>query len=262
MSTHAAAVSFWAMLSLVPLVAMVTFGVALFVDTATIDTFLDEASATVPGETVELVSSQVRVWAAVSARWSAGVLIIAVIAASWGASAAVAQLARAINIAHERPTRSYAKRRLTGLLRTIIALALVIPIVVLIAATPSALDAADVTPWVGWTIAVARWPLVVLLFTLLLSGLYWSAPAERERFHLITPGVVVAGLVFLIGSSGFALYASGADSYDKRYGSLATVVVTMLWLYVSNSAILLGAEVDAERAATRERQGPVDDHQD
>lgn len=257
MSVYAAAVSFWAFISIVPLLAMVVFGVGLLAEPESINRFLDEMSSTIPGDTMEMLTSQARTWTAVSTSTSSLGLVIAVAGASWGASSGVSHMIRAINAAHGRERRAFADRRITALVRTVMALVFVIPIVMLIAATPSALEAADADPLIGWTITIVRWPIAILLFVVLLSATYWIAPTTRSKFRLITPGVVVAGLVFVAGSAAFSIYAGNVDKYDQSYGSLATIIVTMLWTYVSTSAILLGAEVDA----VAERMAPASEPQ-
>lgn len=253
MSIYASAVSFWAVISLIPLVAMVVFGVGIFVDPEAIETFLAEMSSTIPGETMDMLTEQARTWSAVSARTSTVGLVAAVIAASWGASAGVAHLIRAINVAHDRPPWAFAARRLTAVVRTVMALVFVIPIVLLVAATSATLDAWDVDGWLRWAILATRWPLALLLFTCLLAGIYWVAPTERQKFRLLSPGVVVAGVFFLGGSAAFSVYAANADRFDRSYGSLTTIVVTMLWIYVSVSTVLFGAELDAAIAESGER---------
>ncbi len=160
---------------------------------------------------------------------------------------------RAINMAHGRPGRSFAGRRIEALLRTITALLFVVPIVFLVAATPTALESADVDSVTGFVISVARWPVVIALFITVLSGLYWIAPTQRPKFRLFTPGVAVAAGLFLVLSAGFSIYAGNVDKYDVNYGSLATIIVTMLWTYLSVSAILFGAAIDAARTARNER---------
>ncbi len=94
---------------------------------------------------------------------------------------------------------------------------------------------------------VAKWPVLVLLISLVLAILYWAAPNARQGgFRWVSPGGVVAVLIWLLGSAGFALYVAHFGSYNKTYGSIAAIIVFLIWLYLSNTAILLGAELDAE----------------
>lgn len=247
MSVYSASVSFWAIISLVPLLAMVVFAVALFSEPEALDTFLDEVSTSIPGATMEMITTQIRTWAQVSVQFGTVGLVIAVCVAGWGASSGVSHMIRAINVAHERAGRSFAERRIEALLRTITALLVIVPIVTLVAATPTTLNSADIDGITGLVISVVRWPIVLVLFVTLLSGLYWIAPTPRTKFRIVTPGVAVAAVLFIVLSAGFSIYASNVDKYDVNYGSLATIIVTMLWTYLSISSILFGAEIDAAR---------------
>jgi membrane protein len=99
---------------------------------------------------------------------------------------------------------------------------------------------------------IAKWPALVLLFGLLLSILYYAAPNVRHPgFRWVTPGGVVAIVLWIAASALFTVYVAAFSSYNKTYGSLGGVIVFLVWLWVSNIAILLGAEFDAELARER-----------
>lgn len=245
MGVYAAAISFWAMVGLVPLLAMLVFAVALFVEPDVVESSLDQIAERLPGETVEVFTEQVGVWVEQSVRTSTVGLVVAVLVTSWGASAGVAHMMRAINVAHDLTPRNYVHRRFAALVHVVASLVLVVPIIVLVAATPGAMAAADVPTLVRWIVGIARWPVILLLFGLLLGLLYWAAPTDERRFRALTPGVLVGSVIFLIGSAAFSVYAANVDKYDASYGTLATVVVTMLWIYITVTSILVGGEVDA-----------------
>ena len=245
MSVYAAAVAFWAMISIVPLLAMVVFAVAIFGEPAAVESFLQELSRTIPGETVEVLTTAVRGLIDASTEVSTIGLLIAVVAAGWGASSGVSHLFRAINVAHRLEARPYLRRRMFALSRTVAALLLVIPIVSLVAATPAALETIGVDGTLRWVIGVIRWPVASVLIAILLSAIYRVAPTSRLPARLLTRGVGVAAFLFLVGSAAFSVYVANFGRYDTAYGSLGTAVVTMLWVYLMMTVILLGAEVDA-----------------
>jgi membrane protein len=247
MTVYAAAVSFWAMVGLVPLIAMVVFAVAIFASPDAVEAFFDELVVTVPGETVEVLVEQARRWVSTSREISTVGLVIAVIVASWGASLGMTHLIRAINVVHGLKPRNFVHRRVAALGHIVAALAFAVPIVILVAATPAAMAAAETPTATRWVVGFIRWPLVVGLFAVVVAALYWSAPSQRPRFRLWSPGAAVALVVFLVGSGLFSLYVANVEHYDSSYGSLGAVVVTLLWIYVTASAILFGAEVDALR---------------
>jgi membrane protein len=94
---------------------------------------------------------------------------------------------------------------------------------------------------------LAKWPVLVLLVSLMFALLYWASPNVRHPgFRWLTPGAVFAVVGWAIASGVFALYVANFSSYNKTYGALAAVVVFLVWLWISNVAILLGAELNAE----------------
>lgn len=94
---------------------------------------------------------------------------------------------------------------------------------------------------------IVKWPILVIVAGMLIALLYWAAPNARQGgLRWITPGSVLAVLVWVIVSAGFAIYISKFDSYNKTYGTLGGVIIFLVWLWLTNVAILLGAEFDAE----------------
>ncbi len=94
---------------------------------------------------------------------------------------------------------------------------------------------------------IAKWPAIVLLVTLMLSVLYYAAPNVRHPgYRWISPGSLLAVLLWLVTSAAFALYVANFGSYNKTYGALASVVVFLVWLWLSNLAFVFGAEFNAE----------------
>jgi membrane protein len=117
-------------------------------------------------------------------------------------------------------------------------------------AKPIGLGGVAVTVW-----DIAKWPAVLVIVMSMLAVLYYWAPNVRPpAFRWITPGSVAAVVVWVIASAGFAVYVANFGSYDKAYGSLGGVVVLLVWLWISNIAVLLGAELNAEVERERELQ--------
>ena len=106
---------------------------------------------------------------------------------------------------------------------------------------------AAVTVW-----NIAKWPVLLVIVSLLFALLYWASPnAKHGGFRWVSPGGVLAVVIWLVASGGFAFYVANFGSYNKTYGSLAAVIVFLIWLWISNIAILLGAEFDAELQRSR-----------
>jgi membrane protein len=96
---------------------------------------------------------------------------------------------------------------------------------------------------------IAKWPVLVVLVSLAFALLYWVSPNVKQLgFRWLTPGGVLAVVVWALASAGFAFYVANFGSYNKVYGSLGGVIGFLVWLWISNIAILLGAELDAELA--------------
>jgi membrane protein len=112
---------------------------------------------------------------------------------------------------------------------------------------------AAVTAW-----DIAKWPVLVLLVSFMFSILYWAAPnVKQPGFRWLTPGGVLAVVLWIAASAAFALYVANFASYNKTYGSLGGVIVFLVWLWISNIAVLLGAEMNAEVERARELEAGV-----
>jgi len=100
--------------------------------------------------------------------------------------------------------------------------------------------------------SIAKWPVLVLLVTVMIAILYWATPNARVKgFRWITPGSLLALLIWVAASAGFAVYVANFASYNRTYGTMAGVIVFLLWLWITNLAILLGLEFDAETVRQR-----------
>jgi membrane protein len=100
---------------------------------------------------------------------------------------------------------------------------------------------AAVTVW-----DLVKWPVLLLLVSFMFALLYWASPNARQGFRWVTPGGILAVVVWVVVSAAFALYVANFGSYNKTYGSLASVIIFLVWLWLGNIAILLGAELNAE----------------
>jgi membrane protein len=103
---------------------------------------------------------------------------------------------------------------------------------------------------------IAKWPVLVVLVSLMLAILYYAAPNVRQPgFHWVTPGGLIAVVLWIAVSALFALYVANFSSYNKTYGALASVVIFLVWLWITNTVILLGAELNAELERARQIEG-------
>jgi membrane protein len=104
-----------------------------------------------------------------------------------------------------------------------------------------AIGPAAVTAW-----DIAKWPVLLVLASIMFAILYWASPNARHRFRWVSPGGILAVVLWLAASGLFALYVAHFGSYNKVYGSLGAVIIFLVWMWISNVAVLLGAEFNAE----------------
>ncbi|MFF7300527.1 YhjD/YihY/BrkB family envelope integrity protein [Streptomyces sp. NPDC008265] len=185
------------------------------------------------------------------------VAVVGLIIAIWSASGYVAAFIRTSNAVYDMPEgRPVWKVLPLRLALTITLMILAVLSALIVVFTGSLARQAGAALGVGDTAmtvwSVAKWPVLVLLVTIMIAILYWAAPNAKGRgFKWITPGSFLALLIWMAASAGFAFYVANFGSYNKTYGTLAGVIVFLIWLWITNLAILLGLEFDAELVRQR-----------
>src|SRR6185436_5685244 len=179
-------------------------------------------------------------------------LVASLLATLWATSGGMQALMTGINIIYGvDETRNFARIKGTALGLTLGALIAAGLSIGLVAAFPVALDAIGLDPVTAVAAQAVRWIMLLVLIGTGLSVMYRFGPApHRARWHWVSPGNVTAVALWLVASLGFSLYVSSFGSYNKTYGTLAAVIVLLMWLYLSAVVILLGAEIDAIREQT------------
>ena len=263
LTDSAAALTYYAVLSIFPaLIALVSI-VGLVADPKTVtDSLTDLVSSIGPSSAADTFKGPIE--DITKSSGTAGILLIVGIAtALWTASGYVGAFMRASNVIYEvEEGRSFFKLRPLQMLVTlvlILMLALVLMALVLTGPVAkevgSAIGIGDtaVTVW-----DFAKWPVLLVVVMVMLAVLYYASPnAKLPGFKWITPGSVLAVVVFLIASALFAFYVANFGSYSKTYGALGGVIVFLVWLWITNVAILLGAELNAEAERSRELEAGV-----
>jgi membrane protein len=258
LTDSAAALTYYGILSLFPaLIALVSIAGLVF-DRATITRFLTTVIGQLgPASAVDTFKGPIT--QVTSSQGAAGImLVVGIGAALWSASGYVGGFMRASNHIYEvREGRPFYKARPLQILVTLVELVLLALVVIALVLTGPLADAvgkglgigsAAVTVW-----QIAKWPVLLMAVTVMLAILYYSAPNARVKgFKWVSAGSVLAVVVWVIASAGFAFYVGNFGSYNKTYGSLGGVVVFLVWMWISNVAILLGAELNAETERTRE----------
>jgi membrane protein len=264
LSHWAAALTYYAILSIFPALLVMVSLVGLFADPERVTKVLtDTVSQLGPSSAAETFQGPIE--SITGSRGTAGImLIVGVVSALWAASGYVSAFADASNSIYEveegRPIWKLKPLQLVVtfvliLLAAIVALALVLsgPIV---GALGGALGLSDPV-LVAWRFA--KWPAMIVLLLVIFGVLYYTSPNARvSGVKWVTGGALVALFTWIVASVGFALYVANVSSYDKTYGTLGGVVVFLLWMWLTNIAILLGAEFNAETERARQMESGVD----
>jgi membrane protein len=246
----AAALTYYGVLSLFPALLVLVSALGLLGPSA-IQPLIDNIGQIAPGPVRAILET-----AAASLQQAQGIAgitaIISLAVALWSASGYVAAFMRASNAIYDvpegRPIWKTVPIRIG--VTVVVGVLLVLSAVIVILTGEVAeqlgralgLESVLVTAW-----SIVKWPVLVVLVSLMFAILYWASPNARQGgFRWVSPGGLVAVLLWIVASAGFAVYVANFASYNKTYGTLAGVIVFLVWLWISNLAILFGAEVDAE----------------
>jgi membrane protein len=255
----AAALTYYSVLALFPALVVVVSLLGVFGQgRRTTDAVMDIAADLVPASAVDMLRPPIQQLVEAP---SAGLALVAGLAgALWSASGYVGAFGRAMNRIYEiEEGRPVWKLRPLQLLLTLAGLVMVAVVGFMLAvsgpvaeAIGKAIGAGDFTQTL-WS--VLRWPLIVALVVAAVAILYHVAPnVEQPKFRWISVGAAIAIVVWIVASLLFGIYVANFGSYNKTYGALAGVIVFLLWLWITNVALLFGAELDAELERGRQLQ--------
>jgi membrane protein len=255
LSDWAGALTYYGVLSIFPALLAVVSILGLFGSRAT-GPLLDNVGTLAPGPVQDILTQSLR--GLEQNRGGAGLFtIIGIAVAIWSASGYIGAFMRASNIAYDMPEG----RPIWKLLPVRVAVTMVLVVLLVISAmivvfTGGLAERAGQVLGIGdtgivvWN--VAKWPALLIAVMLMLTILFWAAPNVRQPgFRWITPGSALAVVLWIIASLGFGFYVANFGSYNKTYGTLAGAIIFLVWLWVTNLAILFGVELDAELERAR-----------
>ena len=246
----AAALTYYAILSIFPALLALISILGLVGQSAT-QPLTDNLGKVAPGPAKDIFTSAIQNLQ--RGQGAAGILFVVGLAtALWSASGYVAAFMRASNAIYDvGEGRPIWKTLPTRVLTTLVLLLMLAAVAVAVTFTGPLAEQAGNVLGVGksaldvWDIA--KWPVILLVVITMFAILYWAAPnVKHPRFRWISPGGVVGVLLWILASAAFAFYVASFASYNKTYGALGGVIVFLVWLWISNIAILLGAEFNAE----------------
>jgi membrane protein len=247
----AAALTYYGVLAIFPALLAVVSILSLIGHSVT-QPLLNNLSTFAPGQARQIIANSLHSLQHGHGSTAGIVFVVALAGALWSASSYIAAFMRASNIIYDveegRPFWVTVPVRL--IVTVFVVVLLVLSAFAVIVTGPLARHFGNLVG-VGSTAVsiwdIAKWPVMVLIVCMIFSLLYWASPNVKPRgFKTIIPGGVFAVAVWLVASAAFALFVANFSSYNKTYGTLAGVIIFLVWLWISNTALLLGAELNAE----------------
>lgn len=247
----AAGVAFYALLAIFPAVtALMALG-GLVLEPSEVTAQLQTLTQIIPKEAAQIILDQA---VAVSGSQQTGLGIafgVGLGLAIYSASKGMGSLIEGLNVAYdEQETRSFIMRTVVTLTLTVfLILGLLLGLLAALA-VPIALNLLPLPGWLEAVLALARWLILILMTLFGLAVLYRYGPSrEKAKWGWLTPGATTACLIWIVASIGFSIYVGNFASYNKSFGSMAGVIILLMWLWLSAYIVLLGAEVNAETEA-------------
>jgi membrane protein len=255
----AAALTYYGVLAIFPMLVVIVSLLGLVGHSVT-QSLIHNLSTVAPGTTKQILTDAIK--NIQSDRGASGVaFVIGLVAAMWSASGYVAAFMRASNVVWDvEEGRPFYKTVPVRLAVTFVTVGLLTLSAAAVVFTGSLAGKLGNLIGVGSTAVqvwdIAKWPVLALIVVLILAILYYTGPNVRQPgFRWVTPGGVVAVVLWIVASAAFAFYVANFSSYNKTYGAIASVVIFLVWLWITNIVILLGAELNAESERGRQIEG-------
>jgi membrane protein len=258
LSDWAAALTYYGLLAMFPaLIALVALIGLVGDPTSTTNTITQIVTKIGPSSAASTFAGPIK--SITSHKGAAGIVgIVGLGVALWSASSYVGAFMRASNVIYETPEgRPIWKLRPLQVLVTLVMLVLLVLVALALVLTGPIVTAVAGPLGIGSTAVkvwdIAKWPVLLLVVITMLAVLFYASPnVKLAGFRWVTPGALFAVVLWLIASAAFAFYVANFSSYDKTYGTLGGLVVFLVWMWLTNTALLLGMELNAERERSRE----------
>jgi len=259
----AAALTYYAVLSIFPALLALVSLLGIFGDAKkTTSALMEIVQGFAPGDTVDAIRQPIEQLSSSSA---AGLtLVLGILTALWSASGYVGAFGRAMNRIYEIDEgRPFIKLRGTMLAVTIAAVLIVLVLSAMLVLSGPVADAVGNSIGLGGAVLTAwnilKWPVILLLVILVIAILYYATPnVKQPKFRWMSLGSAIALVIFLLASLAFAFYVANFNSYEKTYGAIGGVIISLLWLWILNMSLLFGAEFDAEMERGRQLQAGIE----
>jgi len=247
-SLVAAGVAYFSFLAIFPALSAIISIYGLVMDPAQVSAQIGQLASILPAQAQQMLNDILQRITSTSDQTLGWSLVFSIALSIWSANKGTAALFEGLNIVYnEHEKRPFIKLKAITLTFTLAGFFGTICSLILIVGISAFVERIGLATWIETLISLIRWPILALLFMLALSLSYKIAPSrDNPQFKWVSVGAIVATVFWLVLSAGFAYYSANFGSYDEVYGSLAAVVITLLWLFLTVVAILLGAEINAE----------------
>jgi membrane protein len=244
----AAGVTYYALLAVFPAIAALVSIYGLFADPGTIQEHLNTLSGVLPGGALDIIREQVIRIASQGGGTLGFGFIFGLGLSLWSSNAGMKAIFDALNIVYgEEEKRSFIKLNLLSLSFTLGAIAFILIALAGIIVLPIVLNFIGLGSGTEWLVSLARWPILLIGVIFGLSLIYRFGPSrDKAEWRWVTPGGIVAAVLWLAVSMVFSWYVANFGSYNETYGSLGAVIGFMTWIWLSTIVVLLGAEINAE----------------
>ena len=244
----AAQLAYYFFLALFPALLFLIALAGVFADAGLVERLVNMMSGAVPPDVVSIIRDQL---IRISQGEQGGILTFGVLAALWSSSAAMLSLIDSLNSAYDvEDSRPWWKQRLVAIALTVGIALFIIASLALVLAGPELADWLASRFGLGdafaWTWKIVQWPIVFSLVALAFCLVYYFGPDVEQDFVFLTPGSVLATVLWLLGSLAFRFYVVNFASYNETYGAIGGAMVLLLWLYLSGVVVIVGAEMNAE----------------
>ncbi len=252
-------VTYAVLLALFPALAALVSIYGLLLNPAQVEAEIGSLSKVLPPESTQVIADQLHKLVSASSGTLGISAIVALLFALWSASRGMSGMITALDIAYQqKETRGFFKLNLIAIGLTLLALIGGTVSIALVGVLPAAIQFVGLGAQAQWIILALQWPLLIVWVMTGLAVLYRYAPDRRTaRWRWVSPGAIIATVLWIAGSIGFSVYVTHFNSYDKTYGSLGGVVVMLTWLYLSAFAALFGAIINAQAERQTEADSTV-----
>lgn len=257
---RAAQLSYYALLALFPALIFLTALMGLFSVQSYMPELMSYLRNVLPADALSMVR---RFLSQIAEGSGANILSLGALGALWASSSGVTAIMDALNVVYDvkEDSRPFWRSRLTAIVLTLALAGFVILALTLV------LYGSSIGSWIAdfvglgtvfaWGWNILQWPVIIALMLLVVDAVYYVCPDIEQEWRWVTPGSVFAVTMWVVVSLGFKAYVDNFGDYNKVYGSIAGVIVLMLWLYWSGMVLLLGGEINAEieQVATEHQKG-------